>query len=162
MAAGSALKKITTRARHIRRIHGGTWKSAVNKASAEYRAGKLGKVVTMHKRKRAPRRKSRKVSGLQTGVLYKSSGKRLTATAAAMGGRPHNGMIGGGGHGGDSGVMGSVRMGSVKRHLSNAKKILEHNIGILETKKFVAKKKATKRKIQKKITEAKSKFRKLC
>lgn len=53
-------------------------------------------------------------------------------------------------------------LGSVSSHLSSAKKLIEHKIGKLETQKFVAKKKTTKRKIAKRIAEAKTQFRKLC
>jgi hypothetical protein len=53
-------------------------------------------------------------------------------------------------------------LGSVASHVSRAKKILEHEIGKLETRKFVAKKKSVKRKIAKVIAMKKSKFRKLC
>lgn len=168
MAAGSALKKINARAKQICNSTGCAYRAAQKKAGAEYRAGHLGRVVTMHKKKRKAKR--RKVSGLQTGVLYNSLGKGTAARAAVISGRPHNGMIGGGGHSSDDGyfpdhysAIGSpVGMGGVKRVLAHAKKILEHNIGKLETKKFVTKKKSAKKKIAKRITEMKSKFRKLC
>lgn len=51
----SALKKITTRAKAIRRIHGGSWKAAIKKAGAEYRGGRIGSV----KRKKAAPKKRR-------------------------------------------------------------------------------------------------------
>lgn len=53
-------------------------------------------------------------------------------------------------------------LGSVASHMSHAKKLLEHEIGKLESQKFVAKKKSTKRKISRRIAEKKSRFRKLC
>jgi hypothetical protein len=53
-------------------------------------------------------------------------------------------------------------LGSVASHVAHAKKILEHEIGKLETQKFKASKKTAKRKIAKRIAEKKSRFRKLC
>lgn len=53
-------------------------------------------------------------------------------------------------------------LGSVSSHLSHAKKIIEHEIGKLETQKFKATKKTTKRKISKRIAAKKTQFRKLC
>jgi hypothetical protein len=53
-------------------------------------------------------------------------------------------------------------LGSVASHVSHAKKIIEHEIGKLETQKFKATKKLTKRKIAKRIALKKSQFRKLC
>lgn len=53
-------------------------------------------------------------------------------------------------------------LGSVASHVSSAKRILETEIGRLETQKFTAKKKSTKKKIGKRIAEKKSRFRKLC
>jgi len=53
--ATNALKKITTRAKQIRKKHPGkSWKVAVKDAGREYRAGK----------KKAPAKKRRKVSGV--------------------------------------------------------------------------------------------------
>jgi hypothetical protein len=149
----SPLKQITTAAKKIY-ARGGTWKGAIKKAGAEYRAGKLGKIVHM----KTKRKKSRRKIGRSTGVLYNSSGKNATMRAAAVSGRPYNGMIGGGGHDGDSGGM----IGSINNHIKHAKKGLEHEIGKLETRKFIAKKKSVKKKIAKKIALIKSKFRKLC
>ena len=170
MAAGSALKKITTRAKHIRHLHGGSWKAAIKKAGAEYRAGSLGRVVTMHRKKRATK-KRRRVGGTQTGVLYRSSGKRLTAAAAVISGRPYNGMVGGAGHSSDDGytfrdhysTIGSpVGMGGVKKHINHAKHLIEMQIGNEEIKKLRAKTKTAKRKIAKKIAKHKVQLRKLC
>lgn len=144
----SALTKITTRAKQIRRIHGGTWKAAVKKASAEYRAGKVHgvrKKVSGKKkssRKRTTRRKTarrRRVGGtLSAGASRGIMGVRSTAMAAAIGGL------------------------SAASHLAHARKKIEHEIGAAEVRKFVAKKKSAKRKIAKRITALKSKFRKLC
>src|SRR5277367_2702107 len=146
MAAGSTLKKITSAAKRIY-ARGGTWKGAIKKAGAEYRAGKLGKVVRMKtKRKKSRRRKV----GRATGVLYNSSGRAATARAAAISGRPYNGMIGGAGHGSDSGAMGSI-----PRTINHAKKMIAYKIGMEEMKKVTAKTKTAKRKISKKIAKHK-------
>jgi hypothetical protein len=53
-------------------------------------------------------------------------------------------------------------LGSVASHVSHAKKIIEHEIGKLETQKFKATKKLAKKKIAKRIAAKKSQFRKLC
>lgn len=46
----TALKKIITRAKKIRKIHKSmTWKSAVKKASAEYNSGKIGSARKSHR-----------------------------------------------------------------------------------------------------------------
>jgi hypothetical protein len=63
--AANALKKITTRAKQIRKAHPGTsWKGAVKKAGAEYRAGK--KTPAKKKPGRSTHRKARSVSGVRT------------------------------------------------------------------------------------------------
>jgi hypothetical protein len=62
--ASNALKKITTRAKQIRKAHPGTsWKGAVKKAGAEYRAGK--KPAKRKKASRPAHRKARSVSGVR-------------------------------------------------------------------------------------------------
>lgn len=171
MAAGSALKKINKRAKEICHSTGCPYRAAQKRAGAEYRAGNLGKVVRMHKKKRTGKKRTK--VGRSTGVLYGSMGKGYTARAAMVSGRPHNGMIGAGGHSSDGGYMekfrstdivgmNGINMGSVNAYVTRAKKIIEHNIGKLETQKFVAKKKSTKKKIAKRISEMKTKFRKLC
>lgn len=54
----NALSKITTRAKQIRKKTGKSWKASVKAASTEYRAGKLGTVGKVAKKK--PAAKSRK------------------------------------------------------------------------------------------------------
>jgi len=53
-------------------------------------------------------------------------------------------------------------LGSVASHVSSAKRIIENEIGKLETQKFKAVKKSVKKKISKRIAAKKSQFRKLC
>lgn len=146
--ASTTLKKITARAKHIRKMHGGTWKAAVKKAGADYRAGKLGSVKKSARKKvikkvrkyhAAEGRALRKLSGtLSAGASQGIMGVRSTFQAAAIGGL------------------------SPSQHMAHARKKLEHEIGAAETRKFVAKKKSAKRKIAKRITELKRRFRKLC
>jgi hypothetical protein len=78
MAGSAVLKKITSRAKHLRRLHGGTWKSNVKKAGAEYRAGKIGKVVRMKTRKRRATVK-RKKAIKRVHVLHRKEGKAIRA-----------------------------------------------------------------------------------
>jgi hypothetical protein len=156
----SALTKITTRAKHIRRIHGGTWKAAVKKASVEYRAGKLGSVKKKAARRKTVRRvkalhaaegrairklrgvKKRKVSGTLSDSPrpsgYSVMGVRSTANAAAIG-----------------------RL-TTAQHIGHAKEKIAQEIGRAEIAKFRAKTKTAKRKISKRLTALKSRFRKLC
>jgi hypothetical protein len=140
--ASSALKKITTRAKHIRRIHGGTWKTAIKKAGAEYRAGKIHGV----KKRIAGKKKSRKKIVRRVKALHAAEGKairrlggvRSTFQAAAIGGL------------------------TTAQHLAHAKKKIVHDIATAEAHKFTAKTKTAKRKISKRVTALKSKYRKLC
>jgi hypothetical protein len=165
MAAGSVLKKIIARAKQIYKSGGCTWKAAIKEAGRDYRAGVAG-----HHRKKTHKRKThkrRKVGGTQTGVLYKSSGKRNTMRYAAISGRPYNGMVGGAGHGGDGGEMdhyssiNGIGRG-VTHHIKHAKHLIALKIGNEEVKKLSAKTKAAKRKISKRIAAHKVQLRKLC
>lgn len=74
--ASAALKKITTKAKKIYK-RGGTWRGAIKKAGAEYRAGKLGKVVRM-KTKRRLTTKKRKTVIKKIRRLHKAEGKAIT------------------------------------------------------------------------------------
>jgi hypothetical protein len=138
--AVNPLKKITTRAKHIRRIHGGTWKAAVKKAGAEYRSGKIHGT-----KKRTPKKTPKKTARRKRigGTLSASGssgiqGVRSTFAAAAIGGL------------------------TTAQHIAHAKKKIVNDIAAAEARKFQAKTKTAKRKISKKIAEAKARFRKLC
>lgn len=77
MSGSATLKKITAQAKRIYK-RGGTWKGAIEKAGAEYRAGKLGKVVHMKtKRKRATAKRKRVIKKIHT--LHKKEGKAIRA-----------------------------------------------------------------------------------
>jgi hypothetical protein len=134
MAAGSALKKITTRAKAIRRLHGGSWKAAIKKAGAEYRGGKrMGSV-----------RKKRRVKRKRVGsVKSRTTVKRVKRLHAAEG-------------------RAIKSLGSVSSHMAMARNQLKEQIGWGEAQRFAANKKSTKRKIGKRIAALKSKYRKLC
>lgn len=56
MPGSTTLKKITARAKQIRKKHGGSWKQAVKAAGREYRGGKISGTRT--KRKSTVKRKS--------------------------------------------------------------------------------------------------------
>jgi hypothetical protein len=132
MAGSAVLRKITTRAKHIRRLHGGTWKAAIKKAGAEYRGGR--KMSGTRKQKSRPKKakiiRMRKVRRIKS--LHAAEGRAIRS------------------------------LGSVASHTAAAKKLLEHQIGKAESQKYTARKKSTKRKIQKRISAMKAKYRKLC
>jgi hypothetical protein len=129
----SALKKITTRAKQIFR-KGGTWKAAIKKASAEYRSGKKisGTLSGNTSRTVTGVKKKRKAIVRRVKKLHHAEGREI------------------------------AKLGSVSHHLANAKKILEHKIGVEEMRKFKAAKKSAKNKIAKKISVLKSQYRKVC
>lgn len=142
MAKGSTtLKKITARAKHIRHLHGGTWKAAVKKAGAEYRAGKIHGV-----KKKKPKKAARKKAVRRVKLLHAAEGKaiqrlrgvRSTFQAAAIGGL------------------------TTAQHIAHAKEKIAQEIGRAEMAKFRAKTKTAKRKITKRISALKMRFRKLC
>jgi hypothetical protein len=153
MAAGSTLKKITTRAKQIYK-KGGTWKTAIKKAGAEYRTGKLGSIKSK-KRKSALKRVKK---------FHRAEGKAMKA----LGRRPRRRRIGsayGSGEmnstmsaAGSGGIMGM----SAASHISYAKEKLHAKISALYGRIFSAKTKLAKRKLNKALSELKSKYRKLC
>lgn len=133
--AGSALKKITTRAKVIRRLHGGSWKAAIKKAGAEYRGGK--KVGSTRKKRRVVRK--RRVGS----VKRSSTVKRVKRLHAAEG-------------------RAIKSLGSVSSHMAAAKSQLKEQIGWAEAQRFASQTKRSKRIIGKRIAALKSKYRKLC
>jgi hypothetical protein len=130
------LKKLTSEAKRIRAREGGSWKAAVKKAGAKYRAGKLGRVKTHHKKPSGKRRKSiiskaRKFHAAE-GRAHAKEGRELKS------------------------------LGSVASHIGHAKSQLKDQIGWAEAMRFAAPKKSTKRKIGKRIAALKAQYRKLC
>jgi hypothetical protein len=138
--ASSALKWITTRAKQIYK-KGGTWKTAIKKAGAEYRSGK--KVSgTKKKRKPAKRRAAvrrvKKLHRAEGKAIKQLRGVRSTFAAAALG-----------------------RV-TTSQLISSAKEKIGMEIGRAEVSKFRAAKKSAKKKIAKRIAALKTRFRKLC
>lgn len=151
----SALKQITTRAKQIRRIHGGTWKAAIKKAGAEYRAGRVHGV----RRKVSGKKKSgRKKAVRRVKRLHAAEGKAIRRLGGTLSASASRGIMGVR----STALAAAIGGLSARQHLAHARKKIEHEIGTAEVRKFVAKKKAVKRKIAKRITALKSKFRKLC
>jgi hypothetical protein len=92
----SALKKITDKAKQLRRSSPGmSWKSAIKKAGASYRAGKLGSVKkrvkklgkrkVVHRKKRVVHRKKR-ISGIKRSSS-RLNRKRVNVTMGMVGDR---------------------------------------------------------------------------
>jgi|SRR5882672_3278759 len=129
----TTLKKITTRAKQIRKKQPGiSWRSAVKKAGAEYRGGKIRK--TRKARKTRPARKKKAVPR-----------KRVKATKKAPRSR----------------VKIRVSSGTVSGHMGAAKKMLLDDIGRKDAQIFAATKKIVKRKLQKQLNKMKQQYRKL-
>lgn len=137
--ASNTLSKITTRAKAIRRIHGGTWKAAVKKAGAEYRAGKIsGTKKKKSKKRRAIVKTVKRLHRAEGKAIKRLGGVSSTFMAAAIG-----------------------RL-STSQHIAHAKEKIAAEIGRAEMSKFKAKTKRTKNKISRRIATLKSRFRKLC
>jgi hypothetical protein len=150
MASG-ALKKITTRAKQIYK-KGGTWATAIKKAGAEYRS-----------KKKKPAKKRRRVGSLSSGPRPASYSigkvkRRKKVGSMSTGPRPASYSVGSMSSGGPSGFS----IGSVAHHITRAKDALEKQIGAAMTRIFKAKTKLAKRKLNKKLSELKTKYRKLC
>jgi hypothetical protein len=162
--AANALKKITTRAKQIRRAHPGTsWKGAVKKAGAEYRSGK--KAPARKKAGRPVHRKARSVSGVR-----KSGKGRVRKTCEKV--SPQNRRIVGGSIGniepkyevvhqlkqvsGISYKGGSIRLagvGDVNRQKAQLKASLGQQAGWLEVAISSAKTQREKNALRKKKRE---------
>lgn len=144
--ATSALKKITTEAKSIRRKHPNmTWKAAIKKAGAAYRAkAKPAKrKVGAAKKKTAP--KKRAVGAykvIQKGESRKSPAKKVYRQVRSKSGKFKS-------------------MQTVGGMINSAKKMLVVDLGKLEAKKFMAKLKRDKTKLQKLITSKKAQLRRL-
>jgi hypothetical protein len=141
MAAG-ALKKITTRAKQIYK-KGGTWKTAIKKAGAEYR----GEKKKTKRRVSGTLSDSPRPSGYSIGRVKKKRARRRVSGTLSDGARPATYSIGG---------------LSAAHHIGKAKLKIGEAIARAELRKFQAKKKSLKNKIGKGITALKAKYRKLC
>jgi hypothetical protein len=155
--AANALKKITTRAKQIYKS-GGTWKAAIKKAGAEYRSGKVSGTKKKSKRKSLVKRVRR---------LHRAEGAAIKKLGRAKRRRRVGATLSAGASGGIMGLR-STQMAaaigglSTSQHIAHAKSQLLEQIGWAEAQKYSAKTKRAKRKIGKKVSALKSKFRKLC
>lgn len=155
--AANALKKITTRAKQIYKS-GGTWKAAIKKAGAEYRSGKVSGTKKKSKRKSLVRRVRR---------LHRAEGAAIKKLGRAKRRRRVGGTLSAGASGGIMGVGSTFRAAAIgglstSQHIAHAKEKIAGEIGRAEMSKFKAKTKRMKRKIAKRISALKSRFRKLC
>ena len=133
----AVLKKITAEAKRIRKKNPRlSWKSAVKQAGAKYRGAAKKKTAT---RKPTVKKKAAKKSAATKRATTR---RKVSGYTSAFGGA----MV--------AGINESSALAMLK------KKYL-HDIGNLESRKYVAKTKTEKRKIQKKISEIKAKFRKI-
>ena len=135
--SSATLKKITTRAKQLRKKRPGiSWKTAVKSAGLEYRQGKMGKT-----RKARPAKKKKAVKRKRMG-----SGGQVTRS------RTHTDY---------NRNKVNIAVGSVSHHMGAAKKMLLEDIGKKEAQKFAATKKSVRNKIQRGITELKRRYRKV-
>ena len=153
-----SIKKITTRAKQIRKAHGGTWAAAVKKAGAEHRAGKRVSGTKKSSRKKIVRRIKRYHA--KEGAAIKRLGRRPRRRRVGA-------TLSAGASGGIMGVNSTFRAAAIgglttSQHIAHAKEKIAGEIGRAEMTKFKAKTKRAKRKIAKRISALKSRFRKLC
>lgn len=133
------------RAAQIRRASGNriAMPNAVKKAAAELRAKKRKKPA-----------KKRKVGS--TLLINKGESARKKPTRVYQVNRTKSGR-----YKGTKRVAGVGRVNSVSKATSVAKRLLVDDIAVLEARKFTARLKRDKNKIQKKISEKKALYRKL-
>lgn len=147
MAAGSALKKINARVKHLARLHPNSKRVTLQKqAGAEYRAGKLGGVK---KRKSALKKvkKYHRAEGRALKALGRKPRRRRVGATLSDGPRPSSNAIG--------------RL-TESQHLHHAKEKIGRKIESKYLQIFKAKTKLAKRRLNKQLTELKSRYRKLC
>jgi len=158
MAKINALQWIVREAKRLRREYPHRfkqWKEYVAQASAIYASKHKGKSPVGHKH--PPKKKS----------MGKAVRKKASTRKKARPARRRR-------VGAESGVSTrsrthtdynrnkvNITVGAVNKHAKSAREKLQHLIGREEVKKFIAKKKTIKRKIQKKITSYKAAYRRL-
>jgi hypothetical protein len=130
-----ALKKITAKAKAIYK-KGGSWKGAIKKASAAYRAGKLGRVGKSGKKKTVKRKRvgatpKRSAAVRKVRRLHKAEGRAMKA------------------------------LGSVNAHVNAAKSLLKQDIAQLETRRVIATTKKSIRHLNRMIAEKNRQYRAL-
>lgn len=138
----NALTWITKEAKRLRKEYPkrfDTWREYVSQASAIYASKHKGKSPVGHKHKH----KKRRVGSVKKKSTRKKTISRVRKYHAAEGRALRS-------------------LGSVSYHVHHAKSQILEQIGKEEAKKYAAKTKRVKKKIGKKVSELKSKFRKLC
>jgi len=136
----NALSVINKRVEQLAKKHPGSKRTTLQKqAGREYRAGKLGRIRKPAKKKSHTRKKAARPKRRVGAVNTKS--------------RTHT----------DANKFKSVNIGigSVAGHLSAARRLQVHKLGILEAKKFTAKTAKAKRHLTKQIVKAKATIRKI-
>lgn len=137
MAAGSALKKINARVKHLCKIHPGAKRVTLQKqAGREYREGKLGRVATKKVHKKTAHKKvhSKKVGATREVGKDRVDNKRVHIT------------------------VGSI---TKAQHMAALKKAYQQDIAFQMVRKITTATKTGKRKIQRKINELNKEYRKL-
>lgn len=149
--ANGALTKITTRAKTIYR-NGGTWKAAIKKAGAEYRAGSLGgsRAVSKGKKKSKGRRKSRRISGT-TGT------NPLNVMRGIPGG--YGNKVPGGAR---LQMVNGIRTGTVTRAKQLIKENCKQKLASALLRRDMAKGVRKKKKIGKQVSQYRAELKKYC
>ena len=153
----NALRWITTEAKRLRKRFPHrykTWRQYVAQASAIYAAKHKGRSPVGHKKK-VGRVKRRKKVGAVKGKAKRKRSRVSPAVVEYVNRikqvRQH--------HKEEGKALSSL--GSVGAHLGHARKILESQIGSLETRKFKATKARTRTRISREIQRKKAQYRKL-
>ena len=138
----SAIEKIGKRTKQLRKLHPSlSFRAAQKKASAYYRAGKLGRV----KKKAAPKKKHT---------------KKRKAISRPLRRRSHLGAANNGSDKFDSKRV-NITVGGIQRSEAQLKKMIAEKIGWYEAAKISASTAKSKNAIQKKINALKARYRKL-
>lgn len=151
----NALKKITTRAKQLRKKHPNSkWTSLIKKAGAEYRNGKLGSATRkkVAKKKRSPNRQT----GTSSTVYDKrrsarAPGKRRSASGRSYTERRKN-------RSDAPGKLTGVSASTLKSELKNRYK---ESLGKQLVRRELAPNKRARKKVQKQVLATKLQLRKL-
>lgn len=135
--AGSALKKITTRAKAIYK-KGGTWKGAIKKAGVEYRSGKISGV----KRKKVGAVKRKKVGAVKRRKVGAVKRKRVGAVKRKKVGSPR-------------------KVGSIATHKAAARAMVKEALGWNMVNQSTAKTVKAKKRLAKRTAKLKKELKAL-
>lgn len=142
----NTLKKITARAKQLRKKHPNTaWKNLVKQAGREYRTGKLGPT----KKKYYQRGSS--VKSFDAALKAKKPGKRKSASGKTYYERRKN----------RSDMPGQLTGASVSQLKSELKNRLEDQLGKQLVRREMAPTKTRRRKVNKQVVETRRKLKKL-